>query len=74
MTDSTAQIADKVRGVMAEKRASQQDVADLLGLSRQAVNSRLRYRAPWLAGELYRLSAAWNVPVTRFFPDREVAA
>lgn len=69
MADTKRQIADKVRGLMAEKRSSQKAIAELLGLSRQAVSARFTYRAPWQAHEVLALAAHWQVPVTRFFPD-----
>ena len=69
MVDTKRQIADRVRGLMAEKRSSQQAIADLLGLSRQAVNARFTYRAPWQAWELHTLSQHWGVPVARFYPE-----
>ena len=57
---------------MAENRSSQQEIATLLGLSRQAVNARFTYRAPWQAWELHVLAQHWGVAVTRFFPEVRV--
>ena len=69
MSDTKIQIADRVRGLMAEKRSSQQAIADVLGLSRSAVSARFTYRAPWLAHEVVDLARHWQVPVTRLVPE-----
>lgn len=73
MSDIKTQIADKVRGLMAEKRSNQQQIADLLGLSRQAVNARFTGKAPWQAWELQALALHWAVPVVRFYPEAVAA-
>lgn len=69
MADTKRQIADKVRGLMAEKRSSQKAIAELLQLSRQAVSARFTYKAPWQAWELQVLAEHWGVPVSRFYPE-----
>lgn len=69
MTDTKTQIADKVRGLMAEKRSSQSDIALVLRLSRNSVNRRFTGKAPWLAHELQALAEHWGVPVSRFYPE-----
>jgi|GEM_PF-2682047 len=61
-------IADLVRGLAAEKRQTQAQVAAVLGLSRQAINARFTGRVPWLAHELYFLARHWGVGVEQFFP------
>jgi len=69
MQDEMTSIADKVRGIAAEKRADQDAVAKVLGLSRQAVNQRFNGRVPFAGAELLRLARVFNTPITRFFPD-----
>lgn len=64
-----AQIAAKLQGVRAEKRASQERIAGILGISRQSAGLRLNARVPIPAHELTRLARAFDVPVERFFPD-----
>jgi len=68
MEDVVTQIADRVAGVAAEKRASQSVVAGIVGLSRQAVNMRYNAKIPWGASEVLRLARHWQVPIERFFP------
>lgn len=73
MTDGTAQIADKARGVAAEKRLSQETIAATLGISRQAVNARFNGKVPFTAPEILKLAEATDLPVSRFFPERGAA-
>jgi len=74
MPDINGEIADKIRGVMSEKRSNQDQIAGILGLSRQSVNARFRGRAMWAAWELQTLSAHWAVPVSRFYPETSSVA
>lgn len=74
MEDETKAVADKVRGVAAEKRASQDAIARELSLSRQAVSARMTGKVAFTAPEVLTLSKALGVPVSRFFPDEAAAA
>lgn len=69
MASTTERIADKVRGVAAERRYTQQRIGEVLGLSAPTVNARMNGRVPFTAAELYDLAAAMSVPVARFFPE-----
>ncbi len=69
MTDAMTRIADKVRGVAQEKRSTQEEIASLLGISRQSVSERYRGRVPFTGPELATLSSAWSVPIARLYPD-----
>lgn len=73
MANTTERIADKVRGFKAEKRLTEQRVADIVGLGRSAVVQRMNGRVPWTATELFELAQATGTPVSRFFPDVTVA-
>lgn len=68
MTTTATGIPDKVRGVAAEKRYSQQRIADALSISRSSVVERLAGRVPFTAEEILTLSIALNTPIFRFFP------
>lgn len=68
MTDAMARIADTVRGVASEKRLTQERVAGILGISRQAVNARFSGKVPFSAVELYTLAESVEVPISRMFP------
>ena len=69
MRDGMTQIANMVRGVATEKRYGQQNVANVLGISRSAVSERYTGKVPFGAHELLALSDEFGVPVTRFFPQ-----
>lgn len=73
MSTTTKRIADKVRGVAAEKRFTQQRIANCLQLSRYSVGQRINGRVPFTATELYDLAVLMNVPVSRFFPPPATA-
>lgn len=70
MTDTTSRIADKVRGVAAEKRFTQQRIALTLGIARSSVAERFGGRVSFTADEVFTLAVAMDVPVARFFPER----
>jgi transcriptional regulator with XRE-family HTH domain len=81
MTSTPTGIPDKVRGVAAEKRYSQERIARTLGISRTSVVERFNGRVPFTAEELLTLSVHLDVPISRFYPTpaevraaREVAA
>lgn len=67
MTDEMQSIADRVRGVAAQKRFSQEQVASILGLSRQAVSNRYTAKVAFQAWEIGRLSQRFDVPVGDFY-------
>lgn len=69
MASELTQIADKTRGIASEKRVNQEEIARVLGLSRQAVNLRMNGRVPFAAWEIKRLSQEFGVPVSAFFGD-----
>lgn len=68
MTSTTQRIAAKVRGVSAERRVTQQGIADALLLSRTSVVERINGRVPFTATEILTLAIEMRVPVERFFP------
>ena len=70
MTETTKQIADKARGVAAEKRFTQARIAATLGISRTSVAERYSGRVPFTAPELFTLATAFDVDIARFFPER----
>lgn len=57
----------------AEKRATQQSMADVLGMSRAAFSDRITGKVPFAAHEVLALAEHFNVPVTRLFPEAAVA-
>jgi len=73
MAETTTAIADRVRGIAAEKRFTQERIATALGLARSSVSQRLNGTIPFTAPELLTLSHAFDVPVSRFFPEERAA-
>lgn len=71
MTDADTSIADKVRGVAAEKRYTQERIALTLGLSRTSVVERINGRIPFSGPELLKLARVMGVPPARFFPTAD---
>lgn len=69
MDTEKLRIADKVRGVMTEKRYSQQRVADVLKVSRGSVSERYNGKVAFGAHELMTLAQEVGEPITRFFPE-----
>lgn len=75
MPDAQTRIADRVRGIASEKRKTQEQVAEVLRLSRHSVNLRFQGKVPFTAPEILALADEFGVPVSRFFPDAsELAA
>lgn len=68
----TVDVAAKVRGIAAEKRVRQGDLATALSVSRMAIVRRFNGSVPFTDRELIALSDYLGVPVGAFFG--EVAA
>ena len=69
MRDTDSEIADRVRGIAAEKRLTQASIAATLRLGRTTVVERMNGRVPFTAAEILTLSVATGVPISRFFPE-----
>jgi len=67
-------IAAEVRAELARQQKTQRDVGDILGLPQQSILMRLKGRTPFRAEELAKLADAWDVPVSRFFPEPEAVS
>ena len=65
----TVEVPNKVRGIAAERRVRQEDLARMLGLSRQAIYRRLIGDVDFTASELITLSQGLDVPVGAFFGE-----
>lgn len=64
------QIADKVRGVAAEKRLTQAQIAKIIGKDRKSVSARFSGQIPFSASEVWTLSVSLDEDIRKFFPDR----
>ncbi len=69
---TTPSVAAKVRGIAAEKRVRQVDLASALNLSKMGVTRRFNGSVPFSDRELIVLAKYLDVPVGAFFG--EVAA
>lgn len=73
--DHRQTIAAEVRAEMARQRKTHQELADVLGFTKQAVSIRLRGLRSFRAEELVAAANWLNVPVSQFAPTaREGAA
>lgn len=70
MPETTTEIANRVRGVAAEKRFTQQRIASELKLARSSVSLRISGAVPFTGTELATLAMVMDVPVSRFFPEK----
>lgn len=67
---ATEKIAARVRGVKAEHRLTDEQIALIIGVAdRKTVGSRLKASTAFTAAELFRLATATNEPIIRFFPE-----
>lgn len=69
---TNSDVAGKVRGVAAEKRVSQAELADAISVSRMSMSRRFRGDTPFTAEELSKIANRLGTPVAAFFG--EVAA
>lgn len=74
MQTEASEIANKVRGVAAEKRVTQERIAELLSLSVGSVNARMNGKVAFTSVEILRLARALDADVSSFYPRVEVAA
>lgn len=59
-------VGSRVRGLLAERKISQQTVANALGISKAAVSRRIAGEIPFNVAELGRLASLLDVPASRF--------
>jgi transcriptional regulator with XRE-family HTH domain len=76
---TNADVAAKVRGVAAERRITQAQIASLLGVSPMAMSRRMSGTTPFAPEELIAIARHLGVAVATFFgehadPQRAVAA
>jgi transcriptional regulator with XRE-family HTH domain len=66
---NNADVARRVRGIAAEARIRQSELADELGLSRMSMNRRMNGATPFTPEELLRLATRLGVPVSELFEE-----
>ena len=69
---TNADVASRVRGIAAQTRTTQQQIASVLNLSEMAVSRRVNGVTPFTPEELILIGRHFGVPVGYFFA--EVAA
>jgi len=57
----------KIKGLMAERDETQDDIAKLLNISRATINSRLKGKSDFKANEVARIAEHYSVPVGYFY-------
>ena len=70
----TERIRVAVRDKAAERAATQQDIADLLGLHKSQITRRFNGEVDWPTAELEKLAAMWKLPIGALIPDDGEAA
>lgn len=68
------EVADRVRGVAAERRLSRTQIAETLQVTPMSLSRRLNGKTPLTAAELSTLSDLLEVPVGRFFGENAALA
>lgn len=66
---STVSLPDRVRGLAAERRWTQDAIGQTLGITRQAVRRRLRGQVEFTASEMQKLATAFDVPISALFGE-----
>lgn len=67
-TINTAVTAE-VKAEAARQGATQEEIAQILGISQTQVSRRFTGQIDFAVDELYALAAAWSVPFSRLLPD-----
>ena len=71
---TNADVARRVRGLVAEKRIKQTIIAEALHLSRMATWRRMSGETPFTAGDLITLAKVLDVPVAAFYAEANAEA
>ena len=66
---SNADVANKVRGVAAEKRVTQAELAFALSMTEMAMSRRMKGQTPFSPEELSRMADVLSTPVSTFFGE-----
>lgn len=66
---TSTDVAAKVRGIAAERRLKQNDLAAALHLSRMSIVRRFSGETPYSIDDLLKLARLFNVPVGAFFGE-----
>lgn len=70
-SELSAWVSGEVRACMARKAIRQDDLAERLGLSQQALSSRLTGRTRWTLDDLAAVADALNVSMGSLLPPEQ---
>lgn len=65
----TKRVTAEVRAEAARQNATQDDIAQILGISQTQVSRRFTGQIDFGIDELVKLAEAWRVPFSRLLPD-----
>lgn len=65
----TTRVTAEVRAEAARQKATQDDIAQILGISQTQVSRRFTGQIDFGIDELAKLADAWGVPFSRLLPD-----
>lgn len=57
----------KFKGYCTEHKIPQSEIADLLGISRHAVNRKMNGHEPWTLEQVKKLTTAYNISAEFYF-------
>lgn len=66
---STLSLPDRIRGLAAERRLTQESLATILGLTRPAIGRRFRGQTEFSASEIEKLADAFQIPIGSIFGE-----
>ena len=67
-------VAAEIRGLMAKKRVTQEQLAAHMGVSQAAIARRLSGRVPFDVDELSKIAEYFAVPVASLYPAESSGA
>lgn len=65
------EVAAEIRGLMAKRRVTQEQLAAHMGVSQAAIARRLSGRVPFDVDDLDSIAKYFGVPVTSLYPAAE---
>ena len=67
--DIKQRVAAEVRAEAARRRASQRDIASVLGMTQASVSKKMKGEVRFSVTDLLKLADAWGVPLSQFIFD-----
>lgn len=70
---STISLADRIRGLAAERHLTQEDLGKIFGVTRAAVRRRLRGQTDFTASDLQKLAQSFDIPIGALFGETKTS-